>query len=617
MRLTTKTALIIAAALALATLANVVLLQAFVQPTFLDLDRIHAQEDQKRALDAIAVDLKNVSDKVQDWSHWDDLYAYVLSPSAKFTSDNLQPEHMVNMGMAAGAVVDLNRKILFQVHSTMGTTAALPPLFSGTHLPEGLRAKFAQNEFVGKAAVIVVEGKMHLAAIAPIVKSDASGPPVGYIVFAKPADAAYAASLAERIKVDVKLDAPRQAHRRDAGYGETPDVLTQSREIGDFAGVPAMKVVTRTPREVKKLGDTVLLWTSAGLILIGILATIGGAGLMNRMVISPVSNIAAHMVRLGKTADLTARLDESRSDEIGALAKHLNQMAGELDAARKTLVDQTYASGMSGMAADVLHNVRNAMNPIGVRVWSLKKTLTESVSDNLKRAVTELATETLELERRRKLGEYAAAAIDDMMRRREQSAKEFGEIVTAAAHIEDVLRDFDQVSMGPRHYDAVSIADITGGASALTGSFPGGGPRIAVTIEPALSDLPDVRGSRVVLQQVISNLLKNAEEAVLNLGKDAGKITITGSVVKQDAGDLVEIVVSDNGVGIPSDRLETIFARGHSTKVGGNRGLGLHWCANSLKAMGGSIGASSAGAGQGASFCIRIPVYRPAQDAAA
>lgn len=616
MRLMTKTALIIAAALALATLANVVLIQAFVQPTFLDLDRIHSQEDQKRALDAIAVDLKNVSDKVQDWSHWNDLYAYALRPNEKFTSDNLQPEHMVNMGMAAAVIVDLNHKILSQVHSTIATPAALPPLFSSTHLPGGLRAKFAANEFAGKAAVVVVEGKMHLAAIAPIVKSDASGPPVGYIAFARPADAAYAASLAKRIKVDVKLDAPRQVHRRDAGYGETPDVLIQSREVRDFAGAPAMKVVTRTPREVKKLGDTVLLWTSAGLILIGILATIGGAGLMNRMVIAPVSNIAAHMVRLGKTADLTARLAEWRKDEIGALAKHLNQMAEELDEARKTLVDQTYASGMSEMAADVLHNVRNAMNPIGVRVWSLKKTLTDGVSDNLKRAVTELATETLQLERRRKLGEYAAAAIDDMMRRREQSAKEFGEIVTAAAHIEDVLRDFDQVSMGPRHYDAVSIADIISGASALTGSFRGGS-RITVAIEPGLSDLPDVRGSRVVLQQVISNLLKNAEEAVLTLGQDAGKIAVTGGVVKQDAGDSVEIVVSDNGVGIPNDRLETIFARGHSTKVGGNRGLGLHWCANGLKAMGGSISASSTGPGQGASFCIRMPVYRPAQEAAA
>ncbi|MEQ1863532.1 MAG: CHASE4 domain-containing protein [Micropepsaceae bacterium] len=624
MRLMTKTALVIAAALALATMANVALLQTFVQPTFLDLDRTHSQEDQMRALDAIAVDLKNVSDKTQDWSHWDDLYTYAISPSSKFTDDNLQPEHMVNMGMATGMVVDLNYKIQFQVNSNKGN--ALPPLFSSTHLPDGLRAKFAANEFVGKAAVILAEGKMHLAAIAPIVKSDGSGPPVGYIVFARPADAAYVTSLAERIKVNVKLDAPerlqprgstRQADRRDTSSGETPNFLTQSGEIKDHAGIPAMKVVTQTPRDVKKLGVTVLLWTSAGLILIGILATIGGAGMMNRMVISPVSRIAAHMVRLGKTSDLTARLDETRRDEIGALAKQLNLMAEELDTARKTLVDQTYASGMSEMAADVLHNVRNAMNPIGVRVWSLKKTLTEGVSDNLKRAVTELAGETLQLERRRKLGEYATSAIDDMIKRREQSAKEFSEIITAAKHIEDVLRDFDQVSMGPRQYDRVSIVDITSAANALAGCFRDSGSHTTVAIEPGLSELPDVRGSRVVLQQVISNLLKNAEEAVLTLGQDAGKITISGDVVKQETGDVVEIVVSDNGTGIPSDQLETIFARGHSSKSGGNRGLGLHWCANSLKTMGGSIHVSSAGAGQGSSFYVRMPVYRPEQEVAA
>ena len=626
MRLMTKTALMIAVALGLATIANVVLLQYFVQPTFVELDRIHAQEDLKRTIEAVAVDLKAVSDKTQDWSHWDDLYNYAKRPNASWTLANLQPEHIVNMGLATGAIVGTDYRIHYQVHSTMGTPAALPPLFSGTHLPATLRAQFSEKEFVGKAGIVAINGKLHLAAIAPIVQSDASGPPSGYIVFARPVDAAYSTSLAERLKVNVTLHVfetpPRLASasssdHSDATLEDTPDSMIRIGKVSDLTGVPTMKVVTQTPRDVMKLGDIVLLWTAVGLALIGVLTTIGGAALMNRMVISPVSRIAAHMVRLGRTADLTTKLDETRKDEIGALAKQLNRMAEELDAARKTLVDQTYASGMSEMAADVLHNVRNAMNPIGVRVWGLKKSLTEGVSDNLKRAVTELASEALQVERRRKLSEYAAAAIDDIITKRSELAKEFGEVIICAKHIEDVLRDFDQVSMGPRHYDRVSVGDITSAAHALIGSFHNKGSRIIVNVGADVSALPDVLGSRVVLQQLMSNLLKNAEEAILALGNDAGQITVTGSVKKYDDKDFVEIVVSDTGIGIPQDQLEAIFARGQSSKTGGNRGLGLHWCANSLKPMGGSIHASSAGAGQGSSFYIRLPIYQTVQEVAA
>lgn len=47
--------------------------------------------------------------------------------------------------------------------------------------------------------------------------------------------------------------------------------------------------------------------------------------------------------------------------------------------------------------------------------------------------------------------------------------------------------------------------------------------------------------------------------------------------------------------------------RGFSTKPGHSSGLGLHWRANTVNAMGGALTLSSAGLGQGASATLTLP----------
>jgi sensor histidine kinase regulating citrate/malate metabolism len=70
---------------------------------------------------------------------------------------------------------------------------------------------------------------------------------------------------------------------------------------------------------------------------------------------------------------------------------------------------------------------------------------------------------------------------------------------------------------------------------------------------------------------------------------------------------MVFVQVEDNGVGIEQDDLTAIFGRGVSSK-GIERGVGLHWCANTMARMHGQLSASSAGTGQGATFELRLPV---------
>jgi sensor histidine kinase regulating citrate/malate metabolism len=66
---------------------------------------------------------------------------------------------------------------------------------------------------------------------------------------------------------------------------------------------------------------------------------------------------------------------------------------------------------------------------------------------------------------------------------------------------------------------------------------------------------------------------------------------------------------TDNGVGIATEHLARIFEKGFSTKSREtNFGIGLHWCANALGALGGRVWATSDGLARGAAIHVSLPL---------
>ena len=129
-------------------------------------------------------------------------------------------------------------------------------------------------------------------------------------------------------------------------------------------------------------------------------------------------------------------------------------------------------------------------------------------------------------------------------------------------------------------------------------------------------DLPPVQGNNNGLKQVFINLIKNAAEALTEggniyvktrkispqLGKDAGH------GVAQATTGFAEIIISDDGPGIPPEIRSKIFQPFASTKGGTHSGLGLSVAHNIIKALNGTIGCESE-EGKGTSFKISLPLY--------
>jgi PAS domain S-box-containing protein len=113
-----------------------------------------------------------------------------------------------------------------------------------------------------------------------------------------------------------------------------------------------------------------------------------------------------------------------------------------------------------------------------------------------------------------------------------------------------------------------------------------------------------IKGDRIRLAQVLSNLLNNAAKYT----NEGGNITLS---VTEDGSDVV-IIIRDTGIGISPDILPQVFdlfiqadhSLAHSQ---GGLGIGLTLVQRLVEKHGGTVTAASAGIGHGSSFMVRLP----------
>ncbi|WKZ39698.1 MAG: response regulator [Anaerolineales bacterium] len=119
-------------------------------------------------------------------------------------------------------------------------------------------------------------------------------------------------------------------------------------------------------------------------------------------------------------------------------------------------------------------------------------------------------------------------------------------------------------------------------------------------------DMPLAYADARQVEQVFNNLIKNAWEALINAHIPTPKIVVAGC--RDEDPNFVQVLVRDNGPGIPKEIQEKIWVSFFTTKGGkGGTGLGLSAVMQIVDQHGGRIWLESE-EGKGASFYVRLPV---------
>jgi len=108
-----------------------------------------------------------------------------------------------------------------------------------------------------------------------------------------------------------------------------------------------------------------------------------------------------------------------------------------------------------------------------------------------------------------------------------------------------------------------------------------------------------------IMTEVFKDIIDNSIQSI-----EARNMQEAGKIVISETRDMnkYKITITDNGVGIPPNKLESIFYPGETTKnTEYNSGMGLSNCKKIIQDHGGDIFAESEGVGKGASIIIALP----------
>jgi len=305
---------------------------------------------------------------------------------------------------------------------------------------------------------------------------------------------------------------------------------------------------------------------------------------------APIRQLQAGVARV-HSGDFGHPIGLASGDELQELADEFNAMTARLaaiyaDLARQVnersrqLVRSERMVSVGFLAAGVAHEINNPLASILFcsealerRLLDVLAAMNQSPTGGVSAADTEVLTRYL------KMIQQEALRCKDITQK---------------------LLDFSRT--GERKRESTDIAGLVRGVLEVARHLPNcRGKNIA--FEPAAYIVAPVNAQD--LKSVILNLVVNALDSM----DDTGKLTITLGTTAGYA----ELIFTDTGCGMAPEVLHNIFEPFYTkSRTGKGTGLGLFISHQIIDQHGGTIEATSAGAGQGSTFTVRVPLRETA-----
>ena len=581
-------------------------LQLVIAPAFDDLDIAAARSDLHRAESALRNDIENLEAITADWGPWDDMYAYTTGQYPGFESSNLNRPTLANLGLDLLVVYAAEGRFLWghyradQKSVSMNTLNALIP--NDTDI--AALAVRDENSYRTAGYVRTIHGPMIISSRA-ILRSDETGPIEGAVVMGQFLNEAHLAKHRERTDVDIVLQ-PADASTAPIETIELQaEVVSARKPLPDIAGRPFLVLQTNTPREISSLGTHTINVTMLFLFIAGALA----AGFMwftlRHNILRPIGKLSAYIADIRSSGDLSRKLSMNHHDEIGVLGQQFDTLVTEVHNARQALLDQSFKAGKADTAAEVLHNIRNAMTPMINGIDRVRKSFNVTKNLRIAESTKQIADPNCPPERKQKFLDYIVASFEHIENTGNDAMADLEIVASQAKQVEGILSDQERFATVAPVVENVMVDDVLGEAANI---IPRENPKtVELTMAGGLEKFR-VRAHRIGLLQVMGNLILNAYESIKRAGMPAGQISLTACSEMVDDTAMIRVIVRDNGGGFNKETESVIFRRGFTSKSESEfTGLGLHWCANAVASMGGKISASSEGEGCGAEFHVLLP----------
>jgi signal transduction histidine kinase len=352
-------------------------------------------------------------------------------------------------------------------------------------------------------------------------------------------------------------------------YGETRVATT--RISGESGATTGFIQYGRSIGHLESTVDRLWLFIAAGVLGGTLLAILAGVAIAGRAM-RPISALTATARQIASTGDPSSHMpDPEVSDEVGELARTLEQMLRSLDAARTER--EAAMKKQREFVADASHELRTPLTSVLANLELLQASLRAPNQDEDR------------------------AMVDSALRSSKRMSRLVGDLL--------LLARADAGRAG-KHVPC-DLAEIAG--------------NVALELAPLMGDRElDIDNQHAL---PVTGNPDELHRMVLNLLDNASRHTPPGARIElhvRRVGEEAVVEVADDGPGIPPRLREQIFdrfVRGDGpadTAVGPGSGLGLSIVRAVATSHGGTVEVSESAAG-GAQFRVRLPLQRSSEPA--
>jgi signal transduction histidine kinase len=307
------------------------------------------------------------------------------------------------------------------------------------------------------------------------------------------------------------------------------------------------------------------------------------SGEYNRRVLGTSANDeVGEMARAVEVFRENAIAKRKTEDELRASKERAENALHELNAAQQNLIDAERLAALGGLVAGVAHEVNN---PIGISL-----TVASSFARRAEMFEAELRSET----------GLRRSQLEDFVRTSRDAAQQ---LVGNLHRAGELIQSFKQVAVDRSHAER-RLFSLSEATDQIIASLRPALKKASITLSVEVPEGLVIDGYPGAYGQILTNLFLNAAYHAFPDGR-SGAISI---LAKPRGSDDVEIIFSDNGVGMTPDVQRQAFDPFFTTRRNeGGTGLGLHIVYNLVtQQLGGRMMLDSR-LGQGTTFRIIMP----------
>ncbi|MFZ7101619.1 MAG: sensor histidine kinase [Peptococcaceae bacterium] len=291
---------------------------------------------------------------------------------------------------------------------------------------------------------------------------------------------------------------------------------------------------------------------------------------LQKRIFEPLEKLRSGVEEITK-GNYHVKIEARVPNEIGVLINSFNNMAEKLQQSEKLKLE--YEENRKNLIANISHDLKTPITSIQGYIEGILDGAAQSPAKTA-RYLRIIYNNSL----------YINKLIDDLFLFSKLDMKKLDfnfEKVAIKAFMEDIMEEF-RLELAEKQVELIYRDSVTHAEAAC--------------IDPKR------------IHQALRNIIGNS----VRYGDAGGNLVIDVSVVRAE--DLLSITVTDNGPGIPEDKIEHIFERfyrvdSERTKNFMSTGLGLAITKELIEAHNGQISVTSK-EGEGAAFTILLPVMR-------